>query len=197
MGEDAARLAAGLRTVFDRWTAVGLILYLIITAYCCQHLIRKFHVGMVGDAPWHVQELHTQAWMIHSFLEEPQRFPHVNYFYPHRYTIAFTEPRILAGIIGAPAYLATGDFLPAFNLAYMLTYPLCAFGAFLMCRFVVRSVPAAFIGGLIFGFGPYMTQHSGQLSLLYAMFVPPGLAVAWAYGARPSWRAAGLQTGRG
>lgn len=170
----------------DRWTWLALVAYLTLAAFIFFPILINFGVMSMAHAPWHLQELHQQAWVIHALLEDPMALPHVNYFYPLRYTIVLTEPRILMAILGAPAYLLSGSFLQAFNLAYLLVWPLCALSAFVVCRAATGSAAAGFVGGLVFGFGPYQQQFLGQIVLLYAMFVPLGLALAWRLGSRPS-----------
>ena len=183
--EEKARL-------FDRWTSLSFSVYLLITLYIFSDLVSKFFTSIIGGPPWHVQELHAQGLVIHSFLNELSMLPHLNYFYPLEYTIALSEPRILIGWIGLPVYLLTKNFIASFNFAYLMAWPLCGLGAFLMCRAATKSAMASFIGGLIYCFGHYELQYVGQISLLYSMFVPPGLAVAWYYGKQPSWKWASL-----
>lgn len=180
----------GAPRLLDGWTLLCFALFVLLSLLVNQALLAHFSQRAPVFPPWSLQEMHTQAWMIHSLLEDPRALPHLNYFYPSCYTIALGEPRVGVALLGLPAYLLGKGFTGAFNLAFLLAFPLCALGGFLMCRAATRSVAAALVGGVVFGYGPYMLNHLGQIVLLYSMFVPVGLAAAWYYGKRPTLRAA-------
>jgi hypothetical protein len=67
----------------------------------------------------------------------------------------------------------------AYNLAAVLLPALSAWTAFLLCRAVTRSVPAALAGGYLYGFSSYELAHqyAGHLNLT-AVFLVPLLALA-------------------
>jgi hypothetical protein len=75
----------------------------------------------------------------------------------------------LLGLLGTPVTLAFGAFATA-ALLFTIAFPLSALSAYLLFRHWVRWRPAAFAGGLLYGFSPYLVaQGLGHLNL---MFVP-------------------------
>ena len=68
---------------------------------------------------------------------------------------------------------ATPDAVVAFNLYYLMTYPLTALIAMLVLRHFGLSVPAAGCGGLLFAFLPYHALRAEHHYFLSAYYVVP------------------------
>jgi len=164
--------------------------YLVLACLANDTVLLNFFTQAPIHPPLALHELHTQAWMTHALLTDPGQLPHLNYFYPTPYTIALSEPRILQALLGMPAYLLSGGFIAAFNLAFLLSGPLTCLAAFLMCRAAIGRVAPSFMGGLMLGFAPFTVTHLDQSVLRFAMFVPLGLAAAWALARCPSLKTA-------
>ncbi len=76
----------------------------------------------------------------------------------------------LLGIVGAPVTWAFGAFVTT-TLFFTLAFPLSAIAGYAFIRELVpHSRPAAFAGGLLYGFSPYLVAHGG--SHLNLVFVP-------------------------
>jgi F5/8 type C domain len=111
------------------------------------------------------------------------------YFYPSDDISAFTEN--LQGItpISTPVFWITRNPLTTYNIAVFLTYPLGAFGAFLIVRMLTARDDAAFLAGLSFGFTPFRTAELGHLQMISAYWIP--LAILGLHGYlnthRPVW----------
>jgi hypothetical protein len=69
----------------------------------------------------------------------------------------------LQGIVGGSA---------AYSLVMMGVYALNGFAMYLLARDWTRSVPAAFVAGLIFGFWPYTLSSSEHPNLIFVAWVP-------------------------
>ena len=106
----------------------------------------------------------------------------------------------LLGFLGTPVTLTSGAFVTA-TLWFTVAFPLSALSAYLLLRRWVRWRPAAFAGGLLYGFSPYLVaQGLGHLNLVFVPLPPlifgvlcriasPGVVAApgprkpWAWGA--------------
>jgi len=78
----------------------------------------------------------------------------------------------LAGLIGAPITLAFGPVL-TYSVLFTLSFAGSAAAAFFALRRYVSWIPAAFVGGLLYGFSPYMIGEGlGHLFLLLAPLPP-------------------------
>ena len=75
----------------------------------------------------------------------------------------------LLGLLGTPVTLAFGAAVTV-TLFFTLAFPLSCLSAYALLRYWIRWRPAAFAGGLLYGFSPYLVaQGLGHLNL---MFVP-------------------------
>jgi hypothetical protein len=111
-------------------------------------------------------------------------------FYPNQVNLAWSTTDPLAGTLALPLSLAAGPFV-AYNLSLILQLALGAFFARLLCLKICRNEAAAFIGGIVFGFSPFLLAHAlGHLSLVTAFPIPLyALALARIVdGENPSWQ---------
>ena len=75
----------------------------------------------------------------------------------------------LLGVLGTPVTLAFGAFVTT-TLFFTLAFPLSSLSAYVLISRWVRWRPAAFVGGLLYGFSPYLAAQGG--SHLNLVFVP-------------------------
>jgi hypothetical protein len=63
----------------------------------------------------------------------------------------------------------------AYSLLFIATFALNGFAMYLLARELTGSLPAAFIGGLIYGFWPYTLSHYGHPNMMLTAWVPLAL----------------------
>jgi hypothetical protein len=80
----------------------------------------------------------------------------------------------VAGFVLAPVTWAFGPFV-ATTLALTLAPGLSAWGCWLACRRFVRWSPACVVGGLLFGYSPFVIQNVAQGHLGLGLLVVPPL----------------------
>lgn len=118
-------------------------------------------------------DLATDAWFLDwvcyalVHLHNPLVTDWGNYPYGVNGAVNLSMP--LLGVIGAPVTLAFGAFVTT-TLLFTLAFPLSALSGYALLRRWVRWRPAAFAGGLLYGFSPYLVAHGG--SHLNLVFVP-------------------------
>ena len=95
--------------------------------------------------------------------------------YPNGVDLANNTLSPLLGLLAAPVTLSLGPVV-AFNLLIRLAFASSAASMFFVLRTWCRW-PAAFIGGLFYGFGPYMIGQ-GQIHLDLA-FIPIPPLIVW------------------
>jgi hypothetical protein len=125
--------------------------------------------GGCGDSG---QEVWFLAWGSHALthLTDPLRTNWLNY--PWGVDLADNTSMPLAGAIGTPITLAFGP-VATFNVLFSLAFAGSAAAMFFLLRRFTTWIPAAFVGGLLYGFSPYMIgQGEGHLFLILAP-VPP------------------------
>jgi hypothetical protein len=130
-------------------------------------------VGSNGDPFVYVWFLRWFAFSLTHGLN-PFLTDYVNY--PQAYNLLWNTPAPLAGWILTPVTLAWGPVL-AYNIIITAALALSAFAAFAALSRYVESPLAAAVGGLVYGFSPYMViQAVGHWHMVMAV-TPPLLLV--------------------
>ncbi len=112
------------------------------------------------------------AWDTHALLTDPLNLFNANIFYPLPNTLAYSEHLFSTALLALPLQLITAEPIVTYNLSLLLSFPLAAFGMYLLALRWTGSRAAAFIAGLIFGFAPYRFAAIAHLQLLTVQWLP-------------------------
>jgi hypothetical protein len=97
------------------------------------------------------------------------------FFYPTPNVMTFSENLLGLLPITAPIQFLTGNPVLAYNIAFLVSFPLSALGAYLLCFELTRRRDASLIAGLAFGFAPYRIDQLPHLQVLTAYWLPMAL----------------------
>ncbi|MCL5048846.1 MAG: hypothetical protein M1374_08765 [Firmicutes bacterium] len=112
------------------------------------------------------------AWTPHAILNGINPFFTHALNYPYGANLASNTTMPLLGILSAPITLILGP-ISSFNLLIRLAFALSATSMFLVLRRYVPYQTIAFIGGLLYGFSPFMiAQGSLHLNLTFVPLFP-------------------------
>ena len=168
--------------VFILYIALALVFTLPNSIHPTQSLL-----GRGGDNYLH-------AWFLWEFaraVAHGQNPFHTSLIlYPMGANLAWATTDILGQIMAMPFSLTLGPIF-TYNLSLVLQLALAAFFAHLLCQHVSGDAAAATIGGMLFGFSPFLLAHArGHLSLVTAFPLPVYvLALGRLLGRdKPSWR---------
>src|SRR5256714_14828554 len=125
--------------------------------------------GALGDPP---SQAWILAWDVHALRTNPAHFSDANIFYPFHDVLAYQDALLGLLPLAAPVLLLTGNAVLAYNVMFLLSFALCAWGAYLLARLLVGDTRAAFLAGLVYGFSPYRMVHLYHLNLLSGMWIP-------------------------
>jgi hypothetical protein len=120
-------------------------------------------------ATWNV------AWVAHALTTAPWELFHANIFYPHRFTLAYSEANIVAGVVGLPAWLLTKNPHAAHNSATLFAFTTSLLGTWALARYVSGSSGGAAVAAATFAFAPYFFAHTAHIQLLFAGGIPLSL----------------------
>ena len=113
-----------------------------------------------------------------------------NIFFPERNTLAFAEHLIGETLQVLPIYWLTGNLLLCYNVAFLLTFVLGAFGMYLLMADLTDSVAAAVAAGVFFAFTEYrLVYEVSHLQTLSNHWLPLALFGLHRFIARDSRRA--------
>lgn len=104
------------------------------------------------------------------------RFWNAPIFFPERSTIAYSEHFAVQSLLTLPAYAITRNPVLIYNLAYLSTFVIGAFGMYLLVRELSGSregfCGAAFVAGLAYVFTPYRVATLPHLQVLSSQWMP-------------------------
>ena len=174
-GQDALPLGQG-RSVWRQRSAIAAVVILYLGFGVLSNLpswtggvTHTMQCGGCGDSG---QEVWFLAWGAHALthLLDPIRSNFLNY--PWGVDLADNTSMPLAGAIATPITLLFGP-ITTFNVVFSLAFAGSATAMFFVLRRFTTWMVAAFIGGLLYGFCPYMVgQGEGHIFLMLAA-VPP------------------------
>jgi hypothetical protein len=140
-------------------------------------------LGLTRDLPGDLVDPVLNAWIIASDAEHLQRaaagdaaalreYWHPGIFAPHPLALAYSEHLTPQAIQVFPVYVLTNNPILCYNLLFLSTFILSAFGMFLFVRELTGNRVAAFLAGLAFGFAPYRVPSIAHLQVLSSAWMP-------------------------
>jgi hypothetical protein len=166
-GEDKA-----LRGIV-RGAALALLVYLAISfLFFGRGVVGHFsdyYLGRDTDPSLYIWSL---SWWLYVLQHHVHPFFTKLIWAPYGINLAWVTTMPLMGVVAAPIQATFGP-LATFNLLSLLVLPACAFSAYILLRQIGGSPGAAFIGGLVFGFSPYMVAQLLSHFILLLMFPVP------------------------
>ena len=155
-----------------RETLVALAAFTLLTLICTWPLAR----GLTRDLPGDLVDPVLNAWIIASDVDHiagaPADYWHPRIFAPHPLALAYSEHLTPQALQVLPIHLLTGNPILSYNLLFLSTFVLSAFGMFLFVRDLTGSRAAAFLAGVAFGFAPYRIAQIPHLQVLSSAWMP-------------------------
>jgi hypothetical protein len=172
--EDERDLPASAPGKSESWRERAIVLILYVALAFIFTLPNSIHptqalLGRGGDNYLHVWFLWEFA---RAVVHGQNPFHTTLILYPIGANLAWATTDILCQIMAVPFSLLLGPVL-TYNLTLVLQLALGAFFARLLCKRVCGDTAAATIGGMIFGFSPFLLAHAwGHLSLVTTFPLP-------------------------
>ncbi len=167
------RPGAGLDERAVAWARRGLVLlaYCVATVIMTWPWVPQLATGIPpGGDP--LLQVWISRWVQHALVTDPLHLYDANAFYPLRYTLAYSDSNIPAGLLAAPLYLLTGNAILANNLLALGTFVLAACGLYALVGLLTGNRAVAFLTGLAYAFLPYRFAHLWHLNQLGHAWTP-------------------------
>jgi hypothetical protein len=144
--------------------------------------------GYVGrfntnDGKWSIW---STAWVARTLVEDPGALYDANIFYPHRNTLAYSEPNLVAGAMAAPVWWASRNPYLVHNAAVLLSFVLALLGMYLLVRHLTGQRGAAAVAAVSFAFCPSTFSRLPHIQLLMTAGLPFALLALHRFVERPS-----------
>lgn len=150
------------------WAGCGFLLVTLLMTY---PLSLRLTTGL-PDKQDPFLNLWILTWEAHQLVRAPWQVFDANIFYPFRNTLAYSETLFSTSGLGFPFMIAPSTRILGFNLIFLATFVLSAFGTYLLVFALTRQRLAGVVAGLILAFAPYRFGHLSQIQLLSAQWFP-------------------------
>ena len=181
-----------LRTKPNRhgWREAALVCLAFTTLTVLLTFPLALRLGSVGRADngdgqfsiWNV------AWVARTLVVDPLHVFDANIFYPHRWTLAYSETNLGAGGLAIPVYWATRNPYAAHNFVLLVSFVLSGAATYYLVRYLAADRRAAVVAGICFAFCPYVFAHTPHIHLLMTAGLPLSLLAFHRLADRPSPR---------
>jgi hypothetical protein len=115
------------------------------------------------------------TWVARTLVSDPLHLFDANIFHPHRWTLAYSELNLLAGVVGIPGWLLTKNPYVTQNSALLFAFSTSVLGAWALARRLTGSGAAALAAAVMFAFCPYFFSHTAHIQLLMGGGIPLSL----------------------
>jgi hypothetical protein len=119
-------------------------------------------------------------WNAHA-VPLTERWWNAPIFFPSNGALAFSETLLGLLPITAPIQWSGGSPITAYNVAFLLTFPLSALAAHALVLRLTGRHDAAVIAGLVYGFNPFRIAHFPQIQVMTSYWMPLSLLGLHAY----------------
>jgi hypothetical protein len=133
-----------------------------------------FHLGTLaridnGDGQFSIWNV---AWVARTLVVDPLHVYDANILYPHRWTLAYSETNLGAGMLAIPVYWLTKNPYAAHNFVLLVSFVLAGTAMYWLVRYLIGDWRAAAIAGIAFAFCPYVFARTPHIQLLMTAGLP-------------------------
>ena len=104
-------------------------------------------------------------WNAHT-VPLTERWWNAPMFWPMSGALALSEHLLGVSLVASPLQWLGAEPVTAYNIIFLLSFPLCALAAHALAFTLTARHDAAAVAGLAFGFNPYRTSHLPHLQML-------------------------------
>jgi hypothetical protein len=102
-------------------------------------------------------------------------------FWPMRGAMALSEHMLGLSLVATPLQWLGAGPITAYNILFLLSFPLCAIAAHALGYTLTGRHDAAALAGLVFAFNPYRTSQLAHLHILWSFWMPLALTALHRY----------------
>ena len=118
------------------------------------------------------------SWIAHQIVRDPINLFDANIFHPHRYTLAYSEPLILAGLIGAPLRWLGASPVLTYNLLLLIGFVVTGLAMYVVVATWTHDHLAALLAGSLLAFNSHTMTRLPHLQAIFVFGLPLSL---WAF----------------
>jgi hypothetical protein len=147
-----------------------------------------FHLGTVaridnGDGQFSIWNV---AWVARTLVVDPLHVFDANIFYPHRWTLAYSEANLGEGALAVPVYWLTRNAYAAHNAVLLLSFVLSGTSTYYLVRYLAGDRRAAAVAAIGFAYCPFVFGHTPHIQLEWTAGLPLALLAFHRLADRPT-----------
>lgn len=158
----------------SRPTAAFAICLLLAIAHTWPLALNPGHYSRNDNADTQLNEW-IMAWVAHQLPRDPLHLFAANIFYPARETLAFSEPLIVQGVMGAPLAWAGASPVLVYNVILILGFALTAFATCVLVESWTGSLTAGLVAGSMFAFNTHTLTRLAHIQGVHLYGLPLAL----------------------
>lgn len=108
-------------------------------------------------------------------------------FWPLQGTLGLSEHLLGLSLVATPIQWLGADPVTAYNIVFLLSFPLCALAAHALAFELTGRHDAAAVAALVFGFNPYRTAQIAHVQMMWAFWMPLALLALHRYARGGRW----------
>ena len=174
---------------------------LVLLIYAALSLVLTWPIGLgiTRDVPGDLGDSLLNMWILGWGVEHvPLLFTgqiswadfwNANIFHPDPMTLALSEHLFGQTLQVLPVYWLTHNIILCYNLLFIATFAVSAFGTYLLVRDLTGDKRAAFVAGVIYGFLPYRIASVPHVQVMSSQWMPLALYGLNRFVTGGSWRA--------
>jgi len=127
-------------------------------------------------------------WDLYSITTAPAHIYDANIFYPAKEPLAYSENLFGIALVALPFYFFGFTPLAVYNIAFLLGFAFCGYGAFVLGRVLTRSTAGGLVAGILYSFVNFRIDHLAHIQFVWGGWMPMMLAALLHYWRRPTTR---------
>jgi hypothetical protein len=153
---------------------IALVGYVLLTVVCTWPLVLRLNSVVPNDAgdPLFVT---CMLWWNAQVVPLTTQWWDVPMFWPLHGAMALSEHFLGLSLLATPLQWLGADPVTAYNVLFLLSFPLCALAAHALAYEVTARHDASAIAGAAFGFNPYRISQISHLQMLWVFWMPLAL----------------------
>lgn len=171
---ETARSVAGGRWIARAHGVWAFVSYAAVTALLCRAVLGDLARVLPSDPGDPVLNTWILWWNAHT-LPLTERWWNAPAFYPSMGVLAFSEHLLGIAPISTPIIWVSGNPVVAYNIAFLLSFPLSGVAAYLLALEITGRRDAAWLAGLVYAFAPYRIAQLAHLQVLSSYWAPLAL----------------------
>jgi hypothetical protein len=132
------------------------------------------------------------SWVARTLLEDPRNLFNANIFFPHKNSLAYSEPNLVAGAMGAPVWWVTRNPYATLNFVVLVAFAAAWYFTWRLVRHLTGNSIAGAVAGVLFAFCPYVFAHTAHIQLMLTAGIPASMLALHHLADAPSLRRGAL-----